>query len=883
MKGDLYRRLRSWLKRWVFRGRQEQELAAEMEFHREQLIAQFRAEGMTQREAELAARREFGAFADAYQEEARDAWRPMSLSAMLRDLRLAFRAMRRSPGFSVLAILTLGLGIGACTTMFSVIQSTVRSALPVAEQDRLFFFWEDNAALGIDQFSQSVPNFVDYREQTTSFESLIGTSSGNVSLATGNQAARHAQAVQISAGFSRTFGWPMLVGRDFLAAEDVPGGEAIAIISERLWRDAFQAREDVVGREVLIDRTPHRIVGVVGAQADLYGETDVFRPLRPDASAGDRDNHWLTVVGKLKPGVTVAQAEAEIDLIAASLRAQYPDTMKGWDAHLELLADQLIPPAWRQGLNLLLGAVGLLLLIACANVANLLLSRSLMRERELAIRTSLGATRGQLARQLLSETFVLAAAGAVLGVVLAYWGLEAVRALAPSDLPRIDEIAISGPSLAFAGCACVACTLIAGLLPALKGSQTTPAPNLGGTAKAAGGTLQRSRLRDTLVVVQVALSLTLLVGSGLVLRSFARLSQVDPGFDASGVLTFQIAPDEATYRTGADMVSLFERLHDKLSALPGVTGVAQTSGLPFGDGRTSLNVFPVDPAAVPAEESVQASWRIVDADYFDVLRIPLTEGRAFTARDNDWEAPTIIISRRLAERFWPGQSALGKRVNPGGGDAHYTVVGVAEDIRLRDLSGASENPQMYFPTPLWAGWRHQSFAVRTVVPPETLGNAVQDAVRTIDPAQPIFGLNTLASLAQRDLRLPRLSAWLLSIFATLALLLAAIGLYAVMSTAVAQRTREIGVRMALGAQRRAVVAMVLSHGGRLVVLGTVAGLLLSMGAARALSAGLYGSPTFDLVVFGVAALVLVGTAALSLLLPARRAAGVDPVVALRSE
>ncbi len=880
---DIFITLKLRLRGLFFRRQQEQALHDELGFHRDQLYQEFRDQGMTESEARRAVDREFGAFADAYVEASRDTWRPPLLSALLHDLRFAFRSMRRTPGFSLLAVLTLAVGIGACTTMFSVIQSTVRQALPVAEQDRLAFFWEDNANLGIQEFSQSVPNFVDYRDRATSFESVIGLRDGSVSLATEHTAATHARSIAISAGFTQTFGWPLRSGRDFLPIEDQPGGEPLVIISERLWRERFGASEDVLGQTLLIDRLPHRIIGVLQGSPDLFGNVDVWRPLRPDPTRVARDDHWLTVVAQLKPGVSLEQANAEIDTLAAALRNEYPDSMQGWDAHLEPLQDQVVPADWVHGLHILFAAVSLLLLIACANVANLLLSRSLVREQEFAIRTSLGATRGQLARQLLAESLVLAVAGTTLGVLLAAWGVEALRALAPADLPRMDQLALTLPSFGFAAIACVLATVLAGLLPALKGSAAALAPGLGAATKTIGGSRNRSRLRDALVVVQVALSLALLIGGGLLWRSFERLRSTNPGFNADHVLTFQYAPDASGYAQGADIVQLYQRLHDKLAALPGVTSVGLTSSLPFGDGSTSLNVFPAGPAAVPLDESIQASWRIVDGDYFTTLQIPLVEGRLFSAADDNWEAPVIILSRRLAERFWPGESALGRQVDPGGGGDTYTVIGVVEDIRLQDLSGRTENPQMYFPHTLWAGWRHQAIALRTNVAPESLAETVRATVQSIDSQLPIYGLTPLADLAARDLRLPRLSTWLLGIFAGVALLLATVGLFAVMSTTIAQRTREIGVRLALGAPRSTVLGLVLGHGARLVGTGVLVGVGLAAAASQALASLLYQTPSLDLGVFAAAALVLILTAMLALAQPARRALRIDPITALRAE
>lgn len=864
------------------RAQAESDLDDELHFHLEMEIANNVSQGMSQREAERVARVAMGGV-DQTKEASRDALGLRFIADILRDFRLAVRSLSRSPGFSITAVVTLGIGIGACAVMFSVIQSVMLKPLGVRDQDRLVYFWENNHALGITSFSQSVPNFVDYRDQSKSFEALIGVNATNVNLSGPNQRAVQARSVAITAGFSQVFGWPMVLGREFTAEEDKPGGPKVILLSESLWRDRYHADTAILSRSIDINREPHQVIGVISDDANFFENVDLWQPLAPEPAKVDRDNHWLTVIGRLAPGVSIAQAQAEADTLAAGLRETYPGVMEGWGAYLEPLYDEHVPAELTHSLTILFAAVGLLLLIACANVANLLLSQALARDQELAIRTALGASRWQIMRQLLCEAAALALGGTLLSLLLASWGISLLGRYTPADtLPRGDLIALDPQGVLFTAGVGILTVFAAGLIPALRFSRSDPNQSLGANARTVGLSARKSRTRSSLVVIQVALSLVLVVGAGLLLKSFRQLQNTDPGFNREGVLAFQITPDNNAYGSGDKRLGFFERIKTDINALPGVSHTAISSGLPFGDGTTSLNLFTIDPSALPADESIQSSWRIVDEDYFTTMQIPLVAGRTFTETDNG-DAPSIIISRRLAERFWPNKSAVGKRVNPGGGDNHYEVIGVVEDIRLTDLTGVSEKPQMYLPLRHWTGWPTLSFAVRTAMDPAALTGSIREVIQSIDPEQPVYNFETLAGMSNRATSSSQFQSWLLGVFSSIALILAAIGIYAVMQTIVTQRTREIGVRMALGAQATETMALLFRQGGRLVLLGLAAGALLLWPFSHTLEQHLFETAPLDISILAIATTTIGLAAIIAIALPARRAVRINPIEALKGD
>ncbi len=870
------------LRGYFRRGRAESEMNEELQFHLEMEIENNLRQGMSRAEAERRARVSFGGIEQA-KEASRDAWGLRGLADIARDLRLASRSLARSPGFSGTAILTLGIGIGACAIMFSVIHAVMLKPLGVREQDRLVFFWENNLELGIDQFTQSVPNFVDYRDQAESFEALLGITSGSINLSDGNNRPVQASVVNVSAGFSEVLGWPMITGREFTANEDRPGGPDVVVLGESLWRERYGADPNILSRTINIDRQPHQVVGVISEAANFFSEVDVWKPLAADPSKVARDDHWVTVIGRLASGVTIEQAQAEVDILAAGLREAHPDTISGWGAYLEPVYDQVVPAELSRGLTILFAAVGLLLLIACANVANLLLSQALARDHELAIRGALGASRWQIMRQLLCEAAVLATGGTLLSLLLASWGVGLLRLHPQADaMLRGEQIVLNPIVLLFIVGVGVATVFVAGLVPALRVSRPDAAASLGTASRSIGLSARQSRTRSALVVVQVALSVVLVVGAGLLLHSYQQLQQTDPGYRSENVLTFQITPDNSAYGEREHRIGFFNRLKSEIGALPGVAAVGITSGLPFGDGTTSLNVFSRDPSAIAPEDSIQASWRIVDTSYFATLDIAVVDGRGFEVTDNGND-PVIIISRNLAERFWPNESAVGKRVSPGRPDNIYRVVGVVEDIRLQDLTGISERPQMYIPLRHWTGWPTVSFAVQAEVDAASLAGPVREVVQGIDAEQPVFNFNTLEELTGTATRDPQFQSGLLGLFATIALILAAIGIFAVMQTIVTQRTREIGIRMALGAQSGQTLALLFRQGSRPVLLGLLVGAPLLWPIGLLLEQQLFETSAWEPTIFGAAALTILLSALLAIAMPARRALRINPIEALRAE
>jgi putative ABC transport system permease protein len=791
------------------------------------------------------------------------------------------RSLAKAPAFTITAAITLALGIGICTAMFSVIDCVMLRPLPVRDQDRLMVLWQTNPARNIKQFTQSVPNFFDYRDRSSSFSGMFASAALSANLVSGRQALR-LEGEQVSQGFLAVMGWKPLLGRGFLPEEDHPGARRVALISERCWRDTFNRDPKIVGTRIVVNGEPHEIVGVLGREASFIQSTDIWRPLALGPKSDVRDDHFLTVIGRLKPGVTPAQAESELKTIAATFPETYP-SYAGWSVRLESLYDVLVPPPVRRALVLLFVAVGLVLLIACANVANLLLARALTRQRETSVRLALGASARHVFARAFSEAALLAIGGTIGGILIALWTVEIVRALLPPDLLRADLIAVDGPSLAFAAVACAGVTLLSGVIPALRSVRADPAAALHGGTRTVGDTPGRQRVRATLVVAQFALCSILLVGASLLIKSFARLQRVDPGFTATGLLSFKLSPDQSRYGDEQPRLGLFDRIGEQLRTLPGVTDVAFTSGLPLDPtGRTSLNVFPQGSRAIPPGQSVQTQWRIVSADYFATLHIPIVAGRAFTRFDTNRTEPAIIISQRLARQLWPGENAVGKRLDPGGNGKLRTVVGVVGDTNVGYIAG-DDWPAMYLPLAQWWGWNEMTVVLRANTAPEALAPAVRNAMHAIDPAQPIFDLKTMNRIVSAQLQPARLNSSLLATFAALALVLAAVGIYGMMAAGVAQRRNEIGVRMALGAQIADIMRLVFGQGLRLAVIGLALGLGLAFAGTRFISSLLFKTSAADPLAY-LATIALLGlTAFLACWIPARRAATINPIEALRTE
>jgi putative ABC transport system permease protein len=786
---------------------------------------------------------------------------------MISDLKFALRSLRYTPGFTLVAVLIVAIGIGAATAMFSAVNALVLRPLALPEPDRLVSIYETNLPRNQPFFSVSVPNFADWKARARSWESLAATSGRAMNL-TSDGEPELVQASTVTASFFPTLGMPVLRGRNFLEAEDAPGGAPVAILSEAFWQRRFGGAADILGRTLTLDGTPYTVVGVLGPDQPLPTPIEIAIPMAADPAKEGRMNHELSAVGRLKPGVSLEQADTELKDIAAQIWIEHPEMDRGWSTRLLPFSREIVGDSVREGLFVLLGAVGLLLLIACANLSNLLLVRASARAYELAIRTSLGARRGQVIRQIVTEGLVVTLLGGTAGVLVALWAVDLMRLL---PLPRAAQISVD---LRVLGVACMI-TLVAGLLaglpPALKASVVHPQEALKGRAPRSS---QRSSLRDAMVVAQLAISLTLLVGVALLARSFWQLLRVDPGFRTDDVLAVSLRP-------AANAIPFYERLTERIKALPGVSDAGLISALPLTRGNTSLNVFPDGPSVIPSGQSIQANWRLVDGGYFGAMRIPVLRGQTFAGLDPEEAGRSVVISNALARSLWGDEDPVGRQLDPGGNRRFLRVIGVVGDVRARSL-GAEPSPTFY-----WSMYRFlygpMHLVVHSAGEKGALLSGVRAAVKEIDPTVPVFRVRTLDELRAQSLEQERLILSLLGGFTAVALVLAALGTYGVMAFTVQQRTREIGLRIAVGAQPADILRIVVGQGGRLVSVGIALGLLGAFASARVLGAMLYETATTDPLSYLAATAALALAALGAAVLPARRASRVDPMVALRSE
>jgi putative ABC transport system permease protein len=817
------------------------------------------------------------------------------MSELSSDLRYAFRLIRKTPGFSAVAILTLALGIGANTAIFSVVDAVLLRPLPFADGDRLVMLFHSYPKMDLDLASVSPPGFVDYRDHTRSFAGMAAHTGYRTPAAlTGQGEPRRLRIEAASAGFFTTLGVTPALGRGFLPEDEQPGRGEVAVLSQGLWQQLFGSDPGVLDRPITLDGRAYTIVGVAPEGFRYPNETDLWIPLgfKPEQLVDEeRGREYLTVVARLAPGVSLPTARSEMAGVSRGIRdrARSRTTFldsADWHVRVEPLRDSLVGDV-RPALLVLLAAVGAVLLIACVNVANLLLARAAVRAREMALRTALGAGRGRMIRQLLVESVLLALLGGGLGVLLAAWGIQALVAARPTQIPSDLPITLDLRVLAFTCLLSLLTGLLFGLLPALRTSR----PNLqrelqhGGRGDAGG----RGRLRGVLVVAEVALALVLLVGAGLLLQSFAHRLRVDTGFTTRGLLTFQLSLPAAEYADDARVAGFYRALGERLAALPGVQAVGAVSTLPLSGGMSTASYRFENQPLQPGDSGPHGAPRIVTPDYFRTLGIPLRKGRLLTPQDGADAVPVAVIDEAVARRYFPGRNPLGERLSFGfedggdGGDTPHwrTIVGVVGHVQ-EQTPGEEGKSQVYLPhaqrseRDLWV-------ALAAGNDPLSLAGPVRETVRSLDPKIPVDELRTMEERLSRAVAQPRLSALLLGLFAALAATLAAIGLYGVMAYAVAQRQREIGVRLALGARPGQVLRMVVGQGAGLTALG----LLLGLAGALALSHLVTGllfeiEPTDPATLFGVT-LLLAGAALLASYLPARRAAKLDPQVALRGE
>jgi putative ABC transport system permease protein len=799
---------------------------------------------------------------------------------VLQDIRYAFRSLRHQPVFTLTAVLTLALGIGATTAIFSAVDGVLLRPLPYPEPERLVTIWGHHASIGRE--TASLPDFLDWRRESRSFSGMAARANTQFTL-TGAGEPEVVRGALVSASYFRVLGAPIPAGRGFQDAEERAGAARVAILSDGFWRRQFAGRRDVVGTQITLSGVPYTIVGAGARGLPVPQDVDVWTALVTDTTLGRR-NDFLEVVGRLAPGADQAGAQAELTTIARRLEQAYPGSNAGWGVELLGLQERIVGEV-RPALLLFMGAVGLLLLIACANVANLMLARVATREREVTVRAALGASRRRLIQQLLTESVVLALAGGVLGLGLAVWGVRAIQNLGAETLPRLDEIGVNGTALAFALVLSVVTGLLFGVAPAHRLMGYDVREGLAEGGRGAAGHRSAGRTRAALVLAEVALACMLLVGATLLLTSFVRLQRVDPGFAPGGILTARVTLPRAGYGDSVRQAAFADALLERLRGLPGVASAALATDAPSGDGPPywALSVAGVEQ---PPPEVVQDAVVFrTTPDYFHTFAIPLLQGRLYQASDRI-DAPSVaLVSDALARRYWPGRSPLGERVtfdNPTDSTAGWiTVVGVVGDVR-QDGPTAAAYPQIYLPL-AQASSRSLLIALRTSGDPMALTPAVKRAVAGIDAN---LALGRVATMEQRlagTLARPRVNAVLLGGFAATALLLAALGIYGVIAYSVVQRTRELGIRMALGARGADVLRLVLRQGMVPVLAGLALGLGAAAAASRVLRGLLYGVGTTDLITYVGVAAFLSAVAVVASYLPARRAALADPVVALRNE
>jgi putative ABC transport system permease protein len=804
------------------------------------------------------------------------------MQTLLQDLRYAARGFTRRPSFTLAVVLTLAVGIGANSAIFSIVNGVLLRPLPYAEQDRLASVFGRYVNFGRTSFSY--PDFNDLREQATVFERVAAFGSAGMTL-TGVDEPERLQAGLVVGDLFGVLGVRPMVGRAIRGEDERYGSHRVVVLGHGLWARRFASDPGIVGRVISLNGNPYVVVGVAPPGMRVPGSADFWMPFVPNPAdrAPSRRNEFLGVVGRLKLGVSIERARVDVAAVAKRLAQSYPETNANFLTEVTLLRDEVVGEI-RPALIVFMAAVGLVLLVACGNVANLMLARAAARTREIAVRLSLGAGRRRLLRQLLTESLLLAVAGGALGLALAAWGVSALKALRPGNIPRIEEIALDWRVVAFTLGVSVVTGIVFGLAPALQAGRGDVRGALqSGGRGASGGALDR--MRGALVAAQVAFAFVLLVGAGLLIQSFARLQDVNPGFRPDNLLTFRVALPPAKYPSDTARRLLFTELERRLAALPGAQSVGGVSSLPIG-GSYPYNSVSVEGVSAPIAGVMQDAVRLaVTPDYLRTLGIRLRGGRTFTAQDGPTAARVAIVNVEMVRRFWRGKDAIGSRITTDDprdtAAVWWTVVGVIEDTRLESLD-RQPYAQMLFPAAQWDP-SALDFAIRAAVPPTSLVPPVRREVGALDRDLAVFNVKTMEARLSEVVAQPKVNLIVLATFAGLALIIAAIGTYGVMAYAIAQRTRELGIRVALGASGDRVVRLVVRQGMVPALAGIGIGLVGAALGARFLGSLLYGVSTYDSTTFATAVLALGGVALVACYLPARRAAHADPMIALRSD
>jgi putative ABC transport system permease protein len=876
----------NWLRSLLRRNKAEHELSDEMRFHLERQIEENIRAGMTPQDARRAAMREFGGV-EQCKEECRDERRVNLLENLLQDIRYGLRMLRKSPSFTLFAVAVLALGIAANSAIFSIADAVLIRPLPYRDANRLVLLWEDASAFSFPKDTPAPGNFSDWKARNQVFEDVAATSFGGSFALTGQGNPEKLTGRAVTANLFSVLGVTPELGRDFRAEEDLPGANHVAILSHGLWLRAFGGDPQIIGKEISLDYEKCTVIGVMKQGFQFPDrESEIWIPTRyTKEELSNHGSHFLEVVARLKPGVSLSTANANLAVIAKELEKEYPDSNTKVGAFAVPLREELAGDV-RPAILMLVGAVCFVLLIACANVANLLLSRATGRRRELAMRLALGATRSRIIQQMLTESVLLAILAGTAGLLLSVWGTKFLAALIPDGFAPLAINGVDGRILIFTLVISLATGILFGIIPASRVSRFHLASSLqqGGGRGSVGSA--GHKLRNALVICEVALGIVLLTGAALLIRSLRNLYHLDPGFRADHVLVLHTPLSRPRYEAFARRTSFYDQVLAKVEALPGVVSAGYTTWIPLTNPGGAAGI-----AIEGRPEPTPGQWlipniRIISKDYPAALGMTLKDGRLFNSGDSVGTMYVTLINQTMAKSYWRGENSLGKRFRIGSykeSAPWITIVGIVGDVHQAGLE-APARPEMYFPYQQQNnGYDPEYLAVRTAGDPHALAEVVRQEIWAVDSEQPVAGVMPLEDIVDENLASRRMQASLLSGFAGLALLLVTLGIYAVLSFAVTQRTQEIGVRVALGAQPRQVLLMIFSQGFKLFLIGAALGLAAAFALSRALVHLLFGVSAYDPASFGGVTILLAAVALLACYIPARRATRVDPLVALRYE
>lgn len=884
---SFFRNVASGLRSLFRKDQVHREFDEELAAYHEMAAAEKIKQGMTRENALRRVRLERGN-PDAAKEFVRSAGWESFVATAWQDVRFAARTLRKSPGFTAVAVLTLALGIGANTSIFSIVSAVLLRPLPYAHSDQLVFVSEAKPDAGISGLGMSYPSFTQLRDDNHIFSGIAGFGAHSLVL-TGYGDPSEVRTVVVTSDFFSVLSAEPLMGRVFTPEDGQSGAAAVVVLSESLWRSRFGADPAIVGRPISLDMRRYTVIGVMPASFHspfLNQVNQVWIPLAQDPlysvwMTKPPQEHWMVVIARVRPGVSSARVQTELDTIGARLAKEFP-AETGWSIQMEPL-QQTITGDVRLPLLLLLGAVGLVLLIACANVANLLLSRATSRSKEIAVRIALGAGRMRITRQLLTECAILGVLGGLIGILAAYWGVAALVPLLPSSLPKIHSIRVDGWVLVFAFILSLGTSVVFGLAPVLSAAGSDPHKELGEGARA-GESAGPRRVRAVLAVAEIALAMVLLTGAGLLTRSLSRLTSVSPGFDPNHVVKAMVSLPQYQYSTPAQWAAFSDELITRLQAQPGMKDSAVAGPLPIIDCCVSLAFQIVGNPPPRAGAADTANYVPASPNYFSVMGIPLLRGRLFDDSDSSAAAPVTVISETLAKRYFPNEDPLGHHLSfgfPANGPASREIVGIVGDIHDVSL-GEKPGPMMYVPfaqAPLYGG----EVVVKSTLTASAVVDSIRDVTHSIDKNLPVTDITTLSGVLNESVAEPRFRTLLLGLFGAIALLLAAVGIFGVISYSVSRRTHELGIRMALGAQPGSVLKMILRETLALTLIGIAVGIPCALVSARLIAHLLFDLTPYDPVTLALVSIVLVAVGALASYIPARRATKVDPIVALRYE